>query len=189
LFGSKYYDTIGVMERLINTWRYKLVEDHHHPGNGRYGVLIALSEDISAVLPYLNSVLADTYYDQENRVLIGTSNGRRYAFRPNEIQVGAIADTSKASSIASEAVELVNHVWQERESVVPNSKERKLPTIYAIFRLLPRATCEKSCGCSSCLAFAADLRNGRVRLEQCPLLSKPEYADSKKQLTEMLSID
>jgi hypothetical protein len=45
------------MERLITTYRFELVEDHHHPGSGRYGVIITLPEDISAVLPYLNKVI------------------------------------------------------------------------------------------------------------------------------------
>ena len=184
---SKGYDTIKVMERLINTYRFELVEDHHHPGSGRYGVLITLSEDISAVLPYLNSVLDDTYYDQEGRVLIGTSKRQRYAFRPHEIQVGAIADASKASHIASETVELVNKVWQDRDRIIPSSRERKLPTTYAIFRLLPRANCEKLCGYSSCLAFAEDLRSGKAQLEQCPLLSTPEYRDNKKQIIKTFS--
>jgi len=175
------------MERLINTYRFELVEDHHHPGSGRYGVLITLSEDISDVLPYLNSVMDDTYYDRENRVLIGTSKKQRYAFRPHEIQVGAIADASNASHIAGETVEQVNKVWQERDRILPNSRERKLPTTYAIFRLLPRANCEKLCGYSSCLAFAEDLRSGKAHLEQCPLLSMPEYRDNKKQIIKTFS--
>ena len=176
-----------MVDKLINTYQFKLVEDHHHPGSGRYGVVITLSEDISPVLPYLNSVLDDTYYDQENQVLIGASKRQRYAFRPHEINIGAIADASNASQIAGEAIELVNKVWQERNRILPSSRERKLPTTYAIFRLLPRANCEKLCGCSSCLAFAADLRTGNVQLEQCPLLSTPEYVDIKKQIIAMFS--
>ena len=117
-----------MVEKLISTYQFKLVEDHHHPGSGRYGVVITLSEDISAVLPYLNSVLDDTYYDRENQVLIGASKRQRYAFRPHEINIGAIADAANGSQIAGEAVELVNKVWQERNLILPSSKERKLPT-------------------------------------------------------------
>ncbi|MFH0769440.1 MAG: (Fe-S)-binding protein [Chloroflexota bacterium] len=183
----KDYATIKMMEKLITTHRFELVEDHHHPGSGRYGILITLPEDISAALPYLNTVLDDTYYDQENRVLIGTSNGRRYAFRPHEIQVGMVAEASTASQNASEAVDLVNQIWQKRYSLTPSSRERSLPTTYAIFKLLPRTSCEKQCGFSSCLAFAAELRNGKVQLEQCPLTSTPEYSDNKKQIITLFS--
>jgi ArsR family metal-binding transcriptional regulator len=178
---------MSTLNQLIANFRFELVEDHHHPGSGRYGILIALSEDISDVMPYLNTILEDTYYDRENQILIGASARQRYAFRANEIQVGAIADPSNASQIATEAVDLVNKVWQERNSISPSSVERKLPTTYAIFRLLPRVNCEKRCGCSSCLAFAADLRTGKAQLEQCALLSMPEYRDNKKQIISMFS--
>ncbi len=183
----KDYDTIKMMEKLITTYRFELVEDHHHPGSGHYGVLITLPEDISAVLPYLNSVLDDTYYDQENQVLIGASNSRRYAFRPHEIQAGMIAEASNASRSASEAIDLVNQVWQKRNSLTPSLRERSLPTTYAIFKLLPRTSCEKQCSFSSCIAFAADLRSGKVKLERCPLLSTPEYTDNKKQIITLFS--
>ncbi|MHB8909287.1 MAG: (Fe-S)-binding protein [Syntrophales bacterium] len=177
------------MEKLITAYRFELVEDHHSPGSGRYGVLVTLQEDISAVLPYLNSMLDDTLYDQENRVLIGSSNGCRYAFRPHEIQIGIIPDPSAASRSAAEAVDLVNRIWLERDRVVPSSRERKLPTIYALFRLLPRAQCGKECGYPSCLAFAADLRTGAAPLERCPLLSTSQYADNRKQIIAIFSVD
>lgn len=83
------------MDRLIADFRFELVEDHHHPGSGRYGVRIILPNDISAVFPYPNSVLDDTWYDHENRILIGTGNNGRCAFRPHEVQVGVIADHPK----------------------------------------------------------------------------------------------
>lgn len=189
LYAPKDYDTNYVMEKLITAYRFELVEDHHSPGSGRYGVLITLPEDIGAVLPYLNSMLDDTWYDQANQVLIGSSNGCRYAFRPHEIQIGVIADASTASRSAGEVVDLVNRVWLERDRVVPSSRERKLPTIYALFRLLPRTLCEKQCGYPSCLAFAADLRTGAAALEQCPLLSTSPYADNRKQIIAIFSVD
>lgn len=189
MYVPKGYDIDKVMEKLITAYRFELVEDHHTPGSGRYGVLITLPEDISAVLPYLNSMLDDTWYDQENRVLIGSSNSRRYAFRPHEIQIGMIPDPSDASHSAGEVVDLINRVWLERDRVVPSSRERKRPSIYALFRLLPRVHCKKQCGYASCLAFAADLRTGAVPLEQCPLLSLSEYADNREEIIRTFSAD
>lgn len=175
------------MGKLINIYRFELVEDHHHSGSGRFGLTIGLSEDISDLLPYLNTVLDDTYYDEENQILIGSDKKRRYAFRSHEIQVGAIVDASNASYIACETIDLVNQVWQERDRILPSLKERKVPTTYAVFRLLPKANCMKLCECLTCLAFAEELRSGKARLEQCPLLSTPEYEDKKRLLTAMFS--
>jgi ArsR family metal-binding transcriptional regulator len=136
--------------------------------------------------PHLNTVLDDTLYDRENNILIGVSNRRRYAFRPHEIQAGMVTDQSEAPSIADEVVRLVNRVWEEREGITPSFMERKLPTIYDIYRLLPGTNC-KECGYHTCLACAADIRNGVIPLEKCLLLSKPEYTKNRKQIRALFS--
>jgi len=48
---------------LITNYQFELVEDHHHPGSGKYSVRIMLPGDISEAFPYLNTVLDDTKYD------------------------------------------------------------------------------------------------------------------------------
>jgi ArsR family metal-binding transcriptional regulator len=172
--------------KLITDYRFELFEDHHFPGSGRYGAKVILPVDISPSFPYLNTVLNDTLYDHENRILIGTNNRRRYAFRPHEIQVGMVADPSKAPSIVDEVIELVNRVWREHESITPSLKERKLPTVYEIYKLLPGLNC-KECGYPTCLACAADMRNGVISLEGCPLLSRPEYQQNREQIRTLFS--
>jgi ArsR family metal-binding transcriptional regulator len=173
-------------DKLIIDYRFELIEDHHHPGSGRYGVRVILPTDISTSFPYLNTMLDDTLYDHENRILIGVNNRRRYAFRPHEIQVGMVIDPSEAASIVEGAVELVNRVWREREDITPSFRERKLPTVYDIYKLLPGTNC-RECGYSTCLACAADIRNGVVSLERCPLLSKPEYTQNREQIRLWMS--
>jgi ArsR family metal-binding transcriptional regulator len=167
--------------RLITDYRFELVEDHHSPGSGRYGLRVILSTDISASFPYLNAMLNDTLYDHENSILIGTSNRRRYAFRPHEIQAGMVKDTSEAPKIADEVIKLVNQVWKDRENITPSLRERELPTVYEIYKLLPGTNC-KECGFPTCLACAADIRNGVISLDVCPLLSKPEYQQNREQI-------
>ncbi len=125
--------SVSTSNKLITDYRFELVEDHHSPGSGRYGVKVILPIDISPSFPYLNTMLNDTLYDHENDILIGTNNRRRYAFRPYEIQAGMVKDTSEASSIVDEVVELVNRVWEEREHITPILRERKLPTVYEIY--------------------------------------------------------
>jgi ArsR family metal-binding transcriptional regulator len=168
-------------DKLISDYSFELVEDHHHAGSGRFGARVILPADISEVFPYLNARLEDTIYDHANAILIGMYNRRRYAFRPHEIQVGMVAEPSDAPSIVEEAVAMVNHVWSERENITPSFQERKLPTIYEIFKQLPGTNC-KECGYATCLACAADIRNGVVPPDRCPLLSKPEYAQNREQI-------
>jgi len=174
------------MEEFISSYLFELVEDHHHPGSGRYGVRVSVSEDISACFPYLNAVLDDTLFDHDNNVLIGIYDHRRYAFRPHEIQVGMVEEPSEASSIVEKAVALVNRVWKEHENITPSFRVRKLPTVYDIYKLLPGTNC-KECGYSTCLACAADIRNGIISLDRCSLLSKPEYSQNREQICALLS--
>ena len=181
-----YNSDMSSPNRLITDYRFELVEDHHSPGSGRYGVRVILPTDISTSFPYLNTVLNETLYDHENSILIGTNNQRRYAFRPHEIQAGMVKDPSEAPKIADQVIKLVNRVWEGREHITPSLRERKLPTVYEIYKLLPGTNC-KECGYPTCLACAADIRNRVISLDGCPLLSKPEYRQNMEQIRNLFS--
>jgi ArsR family metal-binding transcriptional regulator len=169
--------------RLIADYQFELVEDHHSIGSGRYGVRVILSADVSACFPYLNAVLEDPVYDHKNRILIGAKNRRRYAFRPCEIQAGMVTDSSQASPIIEE---VVNQVWKRWSQITPTTRERRLPGVFSVYQLLPKTNC-RECGYPTCLAYAADIRNGVIPLERCPLLSKPEYAINRERLKVLFS--
>jgi len=173
-------------DKLITEFRFELLENPHAPGSDIHGVLVILPADISACFPYLNTMLGGSYYDQVNCILIGNNNRRGYAFRPHEIRFGGVHDLSEASSIVDEVVGLVNRVWSERERITPSFRERKLPTVYDIYKLLPRTNC-KVCGYVTCLACAADIRNGVVTLERCTLLSKTEYVQNAERIRALFS--
>lgn len=171
---------------LITEHRFELLENPHSPGSNIHGVLVSLPSDISASFPYLNTVLDDALYDHVNCILIGVHNRRGYAFRPHEIRFGGVHDLSEASSIVDEVVGLVNRVWSEHERMTPSFRERKLPTVYDIYKLLPRTNC-KDCGYVTCLACAADIRNGAVSLERCLPLSKPEHMQNAERIKALFS--
>ncbi len=173
-------------DKLITDYRFELVEDHHSAGSGRYGVRVISPADMSACFPYLNAVLDDPVYDHENRILIGAKNRQRYAFRPHEIQAGMVTDSSQAPPIVEEVVNLVNKVWEGRSQIIPTTRERRLPIVFSVYQLLPKTNC-RECGYPTCLACAADIRNGVVPLERCPLLSKPEYAINRERLKALFS--
>jgi len=176
------------MDELITDYEYQLDELPCSPGVTVYNVQIILPSDISAVFPYLNAVLEDTWYDHENRILIGSENGWRHAFRSNEIKVAGVTEYTQAGQIASEVVDRVNKVWQQQASITPSFAERKLPTVIEVYQLLPKTNCKK-CGYVTCLAYAADLRNSTVGLEQCPTLLQPKYTENKDRLFGLFSKD
>ena len=179
---------MSAREKLISDYCYDLIEDHHSFGSGRYGVRVVLSEDISVSFPYLNAVLDDPKYDHENSILIGSNAGKRYAFRPREIQAGMVTDKSQALPLIEEVVGLINRIWEDRNRITLRYSERKLPSVYEIYELLPGTNC-RECGYTTCLACAADIRNSVVSPEKCSLLLKPEYRQNREKILALLSLD
>ncbi len=176
------------MDKLIEDYEIKLVEPECVPGAGRYGVELSLPNDISAVFPYLNTVMANARYDHENRTLVLREPNQAYAFRPKEIRIARANDFSQARQLAADLVEKVNRVWQERDKITPRLTERKIPAVMDIYKLLPRTNCRK-CGYATCMAYAADLSQGMTQLGECPPLAEPEYAKNREKLSALISSD
>lgn len=173
------------MDKLIVDYTIKIVEPGCAPGSGQYGLQIDLENDISEFFPYINAVIKDGYYDHANHILIWREPDQAYSFHPKEIRIARIEDSLKASQIASEIIEKINEVWQDRHNISPCYTERKLPTVIDLFKLLPKTNC-KQCGFLTCLAYAAALRTGQVQLDDCPAISGPRYAENKLKLGSIL---
>ena len=60
------------------------------------------------------------------------------------------------------------------------------PQVVPSGRLGKKRLC-RQCGYATCLVYAAELREGKTRLERCPFLLEPEYAENRQKLTGMLT--
>ncbi|MFC1991235.1 (Fe-S)-binding protein [Chloroflexota bacterium] len=158
------------MDKIIDEYEIKLIEAGCAPGSARYGALLKFDRDISAVMPYLNAKMDNPRYDHDNRILILRESDQAYAIRPKEINIARANNWQQAQELATGIVDKINTIWQERDSITPRLSERKIPAVIDIFKLLPKTNC-KDCGYLTCLAFAADLAQGKVFLENCPPLS------------------
>ena len=67
----------------------------------------------------------------------------------------------------------------------PGAANSKLGTGLMLQKLLPGTNC-KECGKRTCLAFAIDLAKGKSRLEECPVLTQPEFAADRQALAKLL---
>jgi len=175
------------MEELIRDYDVELIEPPCIPGAPRWAAKARLRRDIGDVLPYLNARLQDCQYHHEARALIWRNGERRYAFRPFEISAAPVEDRDEAISVITEVVAMVNQTWQERDTITPSSAEKEPPGVLDIYRLLPGTNCRK-CEYTTCMAYAASLREGKAKLDDCLPLSEPAHAEKKERLKELLLV-
>ncbi len=155
------------MNQLISSYALELIEPPCVPGAPVWSVKASLQDDITEVLPYLNAELKGAAYDHNSRVLIWETKGQKCAFRPKEIAAAPVETREKGVQTIEELIHIVNQTWERRKKIKPDFKQKKLPTLMEIFKLLPRSNC-KECGYASCMGFAADVRTGAANPSQCP---------------------
>jgi len=163
-------------EQLILNYHIKLATPECFPKSEFYRASIKLANNITEVLPYLNSELKDAHYDHGAKILLWKNDNKKYAFRPNEIAVAPVESRLEAQKLFCAIVRIVNDIWCRREEMKPNFEGKKAsPNVLDIYKLLPKTNC-RECG-YTCMAFATLLRTDFSKLSLCPYLSEKDYAD------------
>jgi ArsR family metal-binding transcriptional regulator len=124
-------------------------------------------------------------YDQNEKILTVKREGRLITFRPQQIAIAKLEDKNEARLIVEELKEIVNETYANRDHIKPIYHTRSMPRPLDIYTLLPGNNC-KECGELTCLAFALNLVNEKVKLSQCPLLFKKEFEVNRSKLKEFL---
>ncbi len=157
--------------QLISSYDLELIAPPCIPGAAAWSAKAHLQDDISEVLPYLNAELKGADYNHNSKVLIWEAKGRKCAFRPYEIDAAPVEVREEGHQVINDLVDIVNEVWERRKEIKPDFKQRNLPTLMDIYKLLPKSNC-KECGYSTCMGYAADLRTGKAEPSQCTSLSE-----------------
>lgn len=158
------------------------------PGAERFSAIARLFTDIGEALPYLNATLRGAVYNAGAVALTWKKGGHNIAFHPYRIAVSNLPDREAALQEIEGLIKLVNRTWQRRAEIAPSYEGHRRPGLMEVYRLLPRTNC-KSCGEGSCFVFANKVVAGHVRLQDCPVLSEPQYAEQQVQLADMLAVD
>ncbi len=170
---------------LIEKYDLEVFTPPCEPGAERYAARARLMVDISDALPYLNSTLRGAVYHQAAQALTWKKGGHNVAFHAYEIATSNVEDREGAEKEIKGLIDLVNHTWERRADITPDSTTRQRPTSMAIYKLLPQSNC-KQCGEPTCYTFALKLAASQKHISDCPPLFEPRNAEKLAAIQEII---
>jgi ArsR family metal-binding transcriptional regulator len=142
--------------------------------------------DISPVFPYLNAELGGWDYDQVNQVLLlKLAEGKWITLHPQKIAIRGARDIEEAHALLAWTKAQINEIYERREAITPRYVSQAGLKVIEILKLLPMTSC-KACGHSTCMAYAAALREGEISLNDCPPLWEETYRGKREKLQAYL---
>jgi|UniRef100_A0A7C3V4R9 ArsR family metal-binding transcriptional regulator len=142
--------------------------------------------DISPAFPYLNAELGGWDYDRTNQVLIlKLAAGKGITLQPHEIAIKGARDQEEARALLEWIKGQINEVFERRAQITPRYTGQAGLKVMEILRLLPMTNC-KACGYATCMAYAAALREGETRPQDCPPLWEEKYREKREKLQAYL---
>ena len=170
---------------FLRDYTVRTVLSDCNPSSQKVNALVDLSDDISEILPFLNTVLKGRQYNQEQRNLTVKRGGHFITFWPRQIAITKLEDENEARAVMEELKRILNETYEKRDQIKPTYTSRPIPRPLDVFKLLPGKNC-KECGEPTCMAFALKLVNDEVKLKQCPLLLTKEFETNRLKLMELL---
>lgn len=132
--------------------------------------LVQLDQNISEVIPYLNTVFdADQYLSNPPSILCKV-HGRLITITGNSIAINALSSKEEAAKILSWLQREINQTWQERETIQPRAYSKGKPQIIEVLKLLPKTNCGQ-CGQKTCMVAADLMCQGAYTAANCPEMS------------------
>ena len=155
---------------LLKSYQTKLFRPEMNPEFESLHCIAHLDQDISAVLPYLNTALGGFEYLKDPPALILKSRGRLITLHARKIAINALQDEDEAANILKWLTTEINTVWERRHEIRPSLKGLPRPSIPEILKWLPKTNC-RICKEPTCLVFATRLAEGVKSPADCPELS------------------
>ena len=128
-----------------------------------------LDENISDVLPYLNTVLNGHQYIKKPPSLTLKFNGKLITLYAKEIGINIVKDEDEADNILKWLKKEINDTWKRRKEIEPSFEVAKKPGVLNILKRLPKTNCQE-CGQPTCMVFAVLVTEGKKSPEDCPQL-------------------
>lgn len=160
----------------------ELFRSECNPNSTSVHCVVHLEEDITEVLPYLNTALGGADCTKSPPTLTLKVDDKRITLHAREIFIGAVDTLADAETVLSWLKKKMNDTWADRENIQPSLEPAPAPKWIEILKLLPKTNCGK-CGEPTCTVFALRTVEGAKRVADCPELS----GEPKKKLEEYLS--
>ena len=144
-----------------------------------------LSDDVSEIMPYLNSVIKGAIYNPNWPTLTLKKGERLITVYARQIAIGKLFDVADAHKILDWFKDLANDTFSKKNEIPPLYEMRRSLNAIDIYKLLPVKNCGK-CGVPACLAFASQLVSGSLNIMKCAPLFYAEFQDKRKELLRIL---
>jgi ArsR family metal-binding transcriptional regulator len=141
-----------------------------------------LNDDVSEVLPFLNTVLGGFVYTKEPPSLMLKNYGKLITIHPQKIAVNALSGGDEAEKIVAWLQREINETWERRAEIEPSTESMRQPVLMEVLKLLPKTNC-RQCNEPTCMFFAVRVIEGSKDQNDCP----PIDTKNKAALQEYLS--
>ena len=155
---------------LLENYELEIFNSKCNPGAMSVHCFAHLTQDVSDVLPYLNTLLGGFEYLQDPPSVTFKAQGKLITVHGRKIAVNALKDEAEARKIIEWLKREINDAWDRRDQIDPSVQATPRPKLLEILKLLPKTNC-KACGESTCMVFAARVAEGAKDSQSCPELT------------------
>ncbi|MFH0781638.1 MAG: LuxR C-terminal-related transcriptional regulator [Pseudomonadota bacterium] len=149
------------------------VSDHSNEITcGAYGARFQVNEDLSPLFPYINAVAEHARFYERPVYIKFVFLKRLCSFYPREGAFAPISDRAQAGEFLTKLFDFMVDICRRSANIVPSHKKFKPSSALDIYRLLPGSNC-RTCGYTTCMAFAAALSRQYTSIFNCPHLNRP----------------
>jgi len=154
---------------LLHGYRKEILRPECNPSFQSVHCIAHLDEDVTDVLPYLNTMLGGTHYVADPPSLMLKVYGKLITIYSRKIAINALGGEEEAERILMWLKEEINEAWEKRSEIQPTYKDMPKPKILEVLKRLPRTNCRK-CGQPTCMVFASLVAEEAKTSEDCPIL-------------------
>jgi len=152
---------------LLKGYKKEIFNNECMPGAMSVQCFAHLDDDISEVLPYLNTELGGFNYIKNPPSVTFKAHGKLITIYSKKIAINALRDESEADKIVSWLQSEINEVWRRRDEIEPSFDSSSQPVLLEVLKLLPKTNCKK-CNEPTCMVFASKVAEGAKGHNDCP---------------------